>query len=488
MLDLPPSWVGALRVDRLSLSLKYPPTGSRTNVYFKCKLELFAENLHPQGCVQRMTSYKDAAQTTVVECRELFKNRRDKLSERVRYPLEAKTSETFLPGRPGSLKAMTEWAGRRREIDYYSIARTDGLRRREEDLDKKIIDLFENRGDAMVYRSATVHEEPSGTGSGVVTLPSGGISGGDTDLVVHKMAVKYALPAAAPAAAADAGKKTTVVAKRSFYLREGRVRTQYHVLPGRITPNEETHFKEKGVAATTADGGAGEALRAERECLSDVKRSHTEMLDLLKQRRLEEVEVVVDEPIFDAAPKVWMREKLGLDGAGGGRGGKDGGEGGGGAGSEGEEDLETREKNSGPAVDYLTPFLPPSATGKHKSSSSSDKNNNQLMSRAEAQVVRDACLKSLKERLLERANIIQNRLNDENAKLAKRQATFQRNASHADPAAEEEFERFCADAMFTIGILEQRLVSHEETALKKYQALDERLSADPRLVSLLASA
>ena len=35
--------------------------------------------------------------------------------------------------------------------------------------------------------------------------------------------------------------------------------------------------------------------------------------------------------------------------------------------------------------------------------------------------------------------------------------------------------------MFRIQILEQRLVNHEETALKKYQELDERLSVDPRL-------
>lgn len=63
------------------------------------------------------------------------------------------------------------------------------------------------------------------------------------------------------------------------------------------------------------------------------------------------------------------------------------------------------------------------------------------------------------------------------------QATFQRNAS-GDPAAEEEFEKFCADAMFTIGILEQRLVAHEESALKKYHALDERISSDPRMAAL----
>ena len=73
------------------------------------------------------------------------------------------------------------------------------------------------------------------------------------------------------------------------------------------------------------------------------------------------------------------------------------------------------------------------------------------------------------------------RLNDENAKLAKKQATFQRNQRDNDPSAEEDFERFCSEAMFRIQILEQRLASHEETALKKFQDLDEKLCADPRL-------
>jgi hypothetical protein len=49
-----------------------------------------------------------------------------------------------------------------------------------------------------------------------------------------------------------------------------------------------------------------------------------------------------------------------------------------------------------------------------------------------------------KERLLERANINQNRLNDENGLLSKRQATFQSNATRdGDPPAEKaEFEKF----------------------------------------------
>ena len=66
----------------------------------------------------------------------------------------------------------------------------------------------------------------------------------------------------------------------------------------------------------------------------------------------------------------------------------------------------------------------------------------------DAQRVRDACLRSLKERLLERSNIIQYRLDDKNARLSKKQATFQRNAAHdgGDPAEKAEFEKFAHES------------------------------------------
>ena len=52
--------------------------------------------------------------------------------QRLRWPLQGKSVEHFLPGRPGGLKSLLEVTGRRREVDFYSHARQDGLFRREE--------------------------------------------------------------------------------------------------------------------------------------------------------------------------------------------------------------------------------------------------------------------------------------------------------------------------------------------------------------------
>jgi hypothetical protein len=47
----------------------------------------------------------------------------------------------------------------------------------------------------------------------------------------------------------------------------------------------------------------------------------------------------------------------------------------------------------------------------------------------------------------------QNRLNEENQSLSKKQAAFQRNSSRDnDPAAEEEFEKFCEQGQYTEGV------------------------------------
>ena len=93
------------------------------------------------------------------------------------------------------------------------------------------------------------------------------------------------------------------------------------------------------------------------------------------------------------------------------------------------------------------------------------------------------CLTALKERLVERANIIQKRLDDENQQLAKKQNAFQRTRDHTE-GADEEFEKYCSAAMFRIGILEQRLSRHSETALQKYADVDQKLRSDPRLAVL----
>ena len=66
--------------------------------------------------------------------------------------------------------------------------------------------------------------------------------------------------------------------------------------------------------------------------------------------------------------------------------------------------------------------------------------------------MRDNCLKALKERLIERANIIQQRYDDENAALVKRQAAFQRDREQLGPEEQAEHERLVEATTLRINV------------------------------------
>lgn len=102
-------------------------------------------------------------------------------------------------------------------------------------------------------------------------------------------------------------------------------------------------------------------------------------------------------------------------------------------------DGETEERVETVYNDYLTPYL------KHIDDSDN-------MTREEAQRVMEECIEALKNRMYERANIIQQRLDQENASLQKKQAAFKRSQDQAD-GADEEYERECAEHMFRIQVI-----------------------------------
>lgn len=137
-----------------------------------------------------------------------------------------------------------------------------------------------------------------------------------------------------------------------------------------------------------------------------------------------------------------------------------------------EESEEEEEERTEAMYDYLSPFLPP-LIGMAQ------------LNRDQSLEVREKCLKALKDRLIERANIIQARLDEESSALGKRQQNFQRDRDQMSPEEEEEYERAVEESMFHIHILEKRLKRHEEAALQKYYELDHRLRSDQRLAALL---
>jgi hypothetical protein len=138
--------------------------------------------------------------------------------------------------------------------------------------------------------------------------------------------------------------------------------------------------------------------------------------------------------------------------------------------SQEESDDDDDEGEEKIVLDYLTPYLPAVIAG-------------HALTKEEALDVRDKCLKALKDRLIERANNIQRRHDNESAVLAKRKAIFERDRDQLTREDEEAHDRACDESAFTLRILNQRLKRHEEQALERYHELDAKLRADDRLAA-----
>jgi hypothetical protein len=131
--------------------------------------------------------------------------------------------------------------------------------------------------------------------------------------------------------------------------------------------------------------------------------------------------------------------------------------------------ISINESKSEPdGFDYLGPFL---ITVK-------DEKN---ISREEAIQIHSACLEFTKARLLERADIIQLRLEEESKRLAEFQKQYNDSLLDDSSKQTEELERICNDITFKINILEKRLKQHEDTCISKLQSMENKLRHDPRL-------
>eukprot|EP00842_Homolaphlyctis_polyrhiza_P004040 jgi/Hompol1/4637/HPOL_001817-RA len=434
------------------------PSGTKIVTYKNAKMEIFADYHRADGMVSRVTYLSPEGQTTQIH--EFFDNRRDKLYQRIRVPDSACVREFFSPGRvPHGLKEHILINNETTEMHFYPSARSDGLLKRLES-PRKVIETFIEREDCLSYRSVTYEIEDDARGG------------------LIKMTEKFSRNSALPA--------HQDIHKKTYFLKDEKIRIVYHLEEGRIIASisefrkpasdqkghivELTNYfevdpyikqpKKQHLYAQLLD-----LLRTEQACMQAIKNSERELGEILQLRQAEERDVSLTISVYDTLRN---DTKLPADDDG-----KD-------AHKVDEEEAKTVD------LDYLSPFLINYTTEQE------DPNN---LSREDALTVKDACLKSLKERLIEKANIIQGRLDEVTAEYQKRQLVYSRNADSMTVEETDDYVRFCNDALFRIHILEKRLAkacclttglyshTHKETAPERYIELDSKLRMDSRLAA-----
>ena len=86
-------------------------------------------------------------------------------------------------------------------------------------------------------------------------------------------------------------------------------------------------------------------------------------------------------------------------------------------------------------------------------------------------------MNKMKERIKERAKIIQSRLQKQQDQLKTLEEQYQKKQ-------EEKNEKESSEVKFKISILESRASRFEAMALQKFQDMDQKLDIDPRLARL----
>jgi len=132
VLDMPPSWSPKLFVNKDKF-IDLCPNGEKTVFYKKCKVDFYAECSQVDGLVKRITLFEDYKRLITKEIRSFYKNRRDKLILRRRFPYEFKLVEHYESSEKSHYwKKLIQIDGHIRKIYFYHHRNKDGLIYREE--------------------------------------------------------------------------------------------------------------------------------------------------------------------------------------------------------------------------------------------------------------------------------------------------------------------------------------------------------------------
>ncbi|XP_049720426.1 dynein regulatory complex subunit 7 isoform X1 [Elephas maximus indicus] len=459
--DMPHSWVEQIEISPDAFETRCP-NGKKIILYKRAKLEKWAPYLNSNGLVCRLTTYEDLECTNILEIKEWYQNREDMLELRHMNKTTGLNTDYFKPGHPQALRVHSYKSmlpENDRVMEFYQSARVDGLIKREE-TPKTMTEHFQGRPDFLSYRHINF-------GPRVKKLPLNSAESNPRPIV--KITERFCRNPAKPA--------DEDVAERVFLIADERIQLCYHCRNDHITASKREFLRR-----TEVDSKGNKIIMTPDMCVSfevepmehtkkllyqyeamiklkseeklsrhQAWESELEVLEILKLREEEEEGHVLTISIYDTKRNEKSKEyREAMERV------------------MHEEHLRQMETQ----LDYLAPFLAQLPPG-------------EKLTRWQAVRLKDECLSDFKQRLIDKANLIQARFEKETQELQKKQQWYQENQVTLTPEDEDLYLSYCSQAMFRIRILEQRLNRHKELAPLKYLALEEKLYKDPRLVELL---
>jgi len=462
IVDMPPSWTENIVITPKDFEMRCP-AGKKIKLYKKAKLEKFAPYLMKDGLVSRLSVYGDSEMKELVETKEFYRHRADKLKERIVNTETGFCTENYYPGRTSALRehvynVSSSTANSDRVMTFYHKARVDGLARREEHA-LEMTESFAERPDHLFHRHTLFNTKknfgpaaPPGTGNKAISRiverfhrnPDVGANDDVAEIVYNaiedKISLTYHTEEERISASVREFQKPPGLEEKGVVTFAPDLHRTFQVDPT-VRPKRNLELYEMLV----------DLLHKEEVSKQSIRQAEVETKELLEERMKEELVSELEVSVYDTERNDkyrTLRRDLERKAV--------------------EEELRRHEME----LDYLAPFLaqlgdPPTLTKMQASKLKSD------------------CLADLKQRLIDKANLIQSRFERETAELQRKQQWYQQNQVSMLKEDEDEYLSYCAEAMFRIHILELRLNRHREMAPHTYEALEKKLRNDPRLIDLL---
>ena len=419
--NAPFSYVARLDIPSKRFALRHPPSGRKCLLLNKSKIEFFGGSVDPQGLATRVTQFEDDERTVIHQITELFarNTRSDHLIERIRRPLEMSFDEKYSVKNPHSIERRSETASCC-IIKFHPRTRADGLIERVENIGKSITEYFNGRSDSLIRREVWLERLPQyntnrqNKGEVIKCGPRMGYA------EIIRVDDYYEEPL-------DKSTVKKAAAIRSFRLKEKQIVVTYHCKHEALQ-TQDVYAKED---LFQNDSKGHELLKIESSSVYSLKKTHDEMIELRE-----------DMHRYDLQLSNSFRSETDQEPTK----------------STENEDLPQADTKEEEVYDYLSLYL-----------AQLDNPHNPL-TRDEATQVRDACLRGLKERLMERANIMQSRLDSAREQLGRKQDAFQNKRTGRTLEEREAFDAEVTAETFRIKVMEKRLSQHEDTAIEKYKA------------------
>ncbi|NXV82045.1 DRC7 protein, partial [Atlantisia rogersi] len=259
------------------------PQGRKVILYKKAKLEKWAPYLNGNGLVKRLTVYADLDRTEVVEVREWFENREDRLDVREVNKQTQLTTDYFSPGHLCGLKAHTYTSLEQETghtMEFYIETRADDL--------QKLVVKAEEMTQHFLGRDDFLHTRHVELGRrGKKTDVAGTGTETSAQLIIAQIKECFHRNLAKPA--------DEDVAERIFWVAEKRISLTYHFKDNYITASRKDFFKAAGSMTpemcTTYQAGSPKREKNLLHLYKELKELTQEEERVKKQVRQAEAEV-----------------------------------------------------------------------------------------------------------------------------------------------------------------------------------------------------